>query len=152
MTVPDLINFVLRDIWKSFYEPRQREFFRDKRHLLKAIAHYGYLCEQRGWNADPSFIACEIIKVLKSAATHKAAIKYLPVYLHEAIRRCVGQRAEEIQSHSRLTSTVTTRVIGQLNQVQAIRQRTPVEELALLYKSLRKRKVKKIGKQMELLK
>lgn len=151
MNVDDLINAVTQHVYKVFYEPRHNEFFRDQQAIRRAVAHYGYECNQRGWNPDPEFIWTEILRILRSAEVRKAEIRYLPVYLDRAVTMAVGIRAEEIKAASRETKTIVARVVSSLKPVEVIRERTAVEVLAELYKSLNKPRCKKCGTQRELL-
>lgn len=144
MTVDVLIETVLKQIWESFYAPKTREFCRDKRALMKAIARYGYHCEQRGWNVDPSFIAFEIGLVIEKSAKHKANIEYLPVYLDAALTRAIGQKAEELKAAAMMTNSTAARIIRNTTVVQAVREPTSVEVLSMLYKSLNQPKPKAI--------
>lgn len=148
MTLEQLLATVLSQVRADWYGGRDREFFRDRQALLRAIARYGYECKQRGWSPCASFIATEILQVLRSVLKYKADISYLPVYLHESIGRAVRQRAEEIQRAAQETAAIAKRVVDKTDSVEIIREPTTVEILAPLYQSLTARRAQRtIGKQ-----
>lgn len=142
MTTDQLIASVLRDIWTNFYEPHSHDFFRDKPQLVRAICHYAFLCEQRGWNPDLEFVNCEILRLLQVARASTTKIRYLPAWLHESIRKNVNQRAEEIQQARQETPKVISRALANIRKVELIREPTNVEVLAKLYKSIARGKRK----------
>jgi hypothetical protein len=139
MSVPELINAVLNAIRLVFYRDRIREFKRDERALMKAIARYGYECDRRGWNFKPEDIQTELVNLLNSVWKNRAEIKYLPLYLEGAVDRHIRQRADELNAQAKKLSTVTRRAIGNL-EVKDVREQTTVEVLATLYKDLKRQK------------
>jgi hypothetical protein len=140
--VADMISEVLRAIFNQFYADRPRDYLRDERALTRAISRYGWECEQRGWHLETQFILRDLVKLLIEIKRTDADISYLPVYLEGAIKRHIGQRAEELQAAARATprkvSTVV-KVLAGLPRVEAVREPTAVEQLGLLYSDLRRR-------------
>ena len=152
MTVPDLITLVLGAIRNQFYADRVREFKRDERALLKAVASYGYECQQRGWHFDAPAILRDLMSLLNELKLNSEAIGYLPVYLHGAVRRHIGQRAEELQSQARTIRPKVTRVVSGVSSVQAVIEPSSTEILSTLYRDLSARRPprRKPAKQAEL--
>lgn len=140
MTVPEIIANVLDKIRRDFYgDARIREFMRDQRQLMKAIATYGYECNERGWNFEPDFIYQELMKLLLEIRTAEADVQYLPVYLAGAIRRHIGQRAEELSAKAKQIDHKVASLIAQVgqNSRSAVREPKPVEVLAEMYKGIK---------------
>ena len=143
-TVEELIDRVLEYCWKHHYDPREREFHRDKTALMKCVARYGHLCKARGWMIEPQFIAGEIIRVLRKAREKKADIRYLPSYLEGALTRAFGERAEEISAEALTTKRTIATIVkdAEKNTVSAVLKPTAVEVLDTLYRNMKKPKVK----------
>lgn len=144
MTIPELITEVLDSIRRQFYAERTREFKRDERALLKAISKWGYECAARGWDFRVEFIAFQFRELLMDTRKREADIKYLPVYLEGAVKRWIGQRAEELQLEARKANSVAStvkRIEGKTRAVEVVRERTNTEVLAAVYQDLRRRKV-----------
>lgn len=135
MTVPELLHQVLLSIRNQFYADRVRDFKRDERAITKAIARYGYECAQRGWELEPAFILREIMAVLQDVK-RRGNFQYLPVYLHGALSRSVGQRAEELQAQARRLQPKVAKVVAGVRGVEAVREPPAVEVLATVYRDM----------------
>ncbi len=140
MTVPELINQVVLNIGHQFYDERSRDFFRDRLALTKAVARYGYECEQRGWLFEPDSIRRDIIELLQQIKRTGADIGYFPVYLESAISRHIGLRAEELQAEARAIPQKVSKIVNGLKGVEVVRQPSAVETLAILYRDLAARR------------
>jgi len=155
LTIPELIETVLSRIWKEHYENQSRrdQFFRDERALTKAIARYGYECDSRGWDFDPSAIWAELMRVLDTMRGRDAAIRsWFPVYLEASVDRHIRIRADELsaeakrddrsawlQARPRDASQVADRVVARVS-VERVRAPTTCEQLATLYRDLASKK------------
>lgn len=140
MTVADLIAEVTTKIRNVFYADRPaREFLRDERAITRAIARYGYECDNRGWDFQVEFIRRDLLDLLRSMRDKSADIKYLPVYLEGAVDRHVRTRAEELAAAAKAIPNIVKRSVKDLAVTNAI-EKTPVETLALLYGDLNKRR------------
>jgi hypothetical protein len=137
MTIPELIDQVLGAIRNQFYSDRDREFMRDYNALMKAISRYGYDCAQRGWEFSVSAILADLMKLLNEIKRTGADIKWLPTYLEGAVRRHIGQRAEELQAQARLSKPKVTKIMEGTKLAVVI---TPdnTEILAAVYRDLKK--------------
>jgi hypothetical protein len=143
VTIDALISEVLNQVRNNFYADRPaREFLRDERAIMRAIARYGAECERRGWNFQVEFMWRELTALLRSMREKAADIKYLPVYLEGAVDRHIRLRAEELSAAAKLPKNIAMRTLKDVAVVQTI-EATPVETLALLYKDLRKRQKSK---------
>lgn len=136
MTVDELIVEVLNLVRNGFYADRVREFKRDERQLTKAILRYGYECDQRGWNFDARHIFRELAAILQKIRTGAAEIEYLPVYLDGAVRRHIGQRAEELSAKAKSLPVNTAKLVAGLKTVEAVRETSAVEICAAVFKEL----------------
>lgn len=155
MSIDDLISDTLDVIRSQFYPDQAREFKRDETALMKAIARWGYECNRRGWAFDAAFIQRQVLDLLNDIKRRGLEIGYLPVYLHGAVGRWIGQRAEELQTAARRVEPHVTRIIKGVRGVEAVVEKTDTEILDALYRDLRrkKRRAKKPGlfqKQAEL--
>jgi hypothetical protein len=140
MTVSDLITEVSRAVRNSFYTDKPvRDFVRDDRAIMRAIARYGYECDRRGWSFQVEFIHRELFSLLRSIREKDAEIKYLPVYLEGAVDRHIRMRAENLQVAARKLSNITQRAVKDI-AVLGVVEKTPVETLALLYRDLGQRR------------
>jgi hypothetical protein len=142
MTVAELIREVLDYIRRGFYSGRVREFLRDQRALTKAIARYGYACDERGWDFSVPDLQAELHGILIRVLEHRADIRYLPVYLEGAVDRHVRCRAEELSLRARRVGVVAPEIVSRL-RVQRVRDPKPVEILAAVYRDLRRRRRRK---------
>jgi len=145
MTVPELIEDVLRRIQSTdWYHGRVREFARDRRALMKAVARYGYACNERGWHFQPHEILGDLVALLRDIVNKGAAIEYFPIYLEHAVDRHLRQRAEEYNERAKKAKQpeALSRKIIQGTEVVRVLQPTAVELLATLYGDLKKRKPK----------
>ena len=162
MSIADLISTVLESIRLKFYTNdgvfRVREYKRDERALMKAITTYGYTCHQRGWEFKIEDIQNDLLKLLLTLKTQNAQGDYFPRYLEGAVKRHIGQRAEELSARAKaqLTSNkapgnvdkkgrskdknlpaipaarVVETIVGGVKKVEAIREVGAVETLAHL--------------------
>ena len=146
MTLPELIDEVLAVIRSQFYGERTREFMRDRTALMRGVARWGHECHQRGWQFDAPFIASELLTLLNEIKRAGAEFRYLPTYLHGAVGRSVGQRAEELSAqakHERGRVTPAARLVNEVisgvRTVTAVREPSPTEQLARLYADLGRR-------------
>ncbi len=140
MKISHLIETVLACIRHEFYRERIREFKRDERALMRAVATWGYACAQRGWELDAQFILEELLGLLGAIKKSGAEIGYLPSYLQGAVKRRIGQRAEEISAQSKSTPRQVAKIVQGLKGVDAVREPGAVETLAMLYRDLRRPK------------
>jgi hypothetical protein len=115
-----------------------REFIRDQRPLMRAIATYGYECDQRGWNFEADFIFHDLKELLKRIRDSEADIKFLPVYLEGAVRRRIGQQAEELSARAKTIAPKVAKLVQGVKLVEAVREPSAVEILSQLYKGLKK--------------
>jgi len=142
MTVPELIANVLENLRQHFYTDaetgvvRLHDFKRDERQLIRAIATYGHECDQRGWQFQADFIHHDLMQLLLQIRTAKADIGYLPIYLEGAIRRHIGQRAEELSAAAKAMPARVSMVLDKLNPVQAIKEPTDVEIFTQVYRGI----------------
>lgn len=139
MTIPDLIDRTLRQIRLSFYgsDPQGvREFCRDRQALLKAIARYGYACQQRGWELEAEFIQSDLVALLGQLRKQPEQREWFPIYLEGAVDRRIRLRSEELSAEAKRIDRKVSKVVGKL-QPGEIRERTTTETLALLYRQLR---------------
>ncbi len=137
MTIPELIANTLEAVRSKFYADRPREFLRDERALTGAISTWGYECNQRGWDFTPQFIFKDIMGVLLDIQRRGADVKYLPVYLQGAVRRHIGQRAEELQAAGRDVRRNVKRIVNGV-EVAVIVEKTNTEVLSALYTDLKR--------------
>ena len=137
MTVAELIDTVLRRIAADFYAGRDQEFFRDQHALTRAIARYGVECQSRGWEFMPQVMQEDLLALLKSIRKNKADIQYLPVYLEGAVDRHIRVRADELRDRSLLGRNLAEKALRKITPMD-IREATPVETLATLYKQMRR--------------
>ncbi len=140
MTIPVLITTVLTAIHHQFYPDRPREFLRDRQALMRALGRWGHECARRGWDFQPEFIQRQLLDLLNEIKRRSADIQYLPVYLHGAVGRWIGQRAEELSAESKSVPRQVTKLVAGLQRVEAIREPTPNEILATLYRDLTQRR------------
>ena len=142
MTIPDLIASVLSSIRESFYADKaDRLYYRDEKALMRCISRWGHECFKRGWDFRPEFIHQELQQVLFRVYQHRDSIPYLPSYLGEAIRRSVGQRAEELAEQSKRTkiSRSISLVMEGTEKVARVESVSVTETLSALYSDLKKR-------------
>ena len=142
MTIPDLINDVLRRVRFSFYHGKDREFARDHRALMRAIARYGYACNERGWHFQPDEILRDLVALLRQIVEQDAEIKYFPVYLEGAVDKHIRTRAEEFNERAKASKAVPRLVERAVAGKQVVRvvEPTAVELLDRLYRDLKPRR------------
>lgn len=146
MTLDQLTTNLLNRIRADFYRGDVGGFMRDRRNLVKAIARYGTICHQRGWELTPEFIQADILRVLASFRARRDEIEYLPVYLQQAIDLHCRQKAEELREaalKARVPSAIT-KVLNSAQQVEAIRTVGACEALAAIEKGLKTGRPKKV--------
>lgn len=145
MNVPELISDVLRRIQSTdWYHGRVREFARDRNALQRAIARYGYACNERGWQFEPEEIHRDLVGLLRDIVNKGADIRYFPIYLENAVDRHIRQRAEELNDRAKRAkrpAAVTARVVSGTEVVRVI-EPTAVQLLDTLYRDLRARRKK----------
>ena len=141
MNLADLIDCLLTRIRREQYPNREREFMRDRNALLKAIARYGYECQQRAWQFEESKIFTEINQLLDTMRGKRDQIQYLPVYLEWAIDRHIRQRADELSDEAKKCGPRIWSLVKQVEEdgKRIVVKATPVETLAALYRDLGKR-------------
>lgn len=157
MTVAALIETVLRSIHRDFYGERPKDFFRDRMALTKAIARYGFECNNRAWEFSTENIQKALLALLNKIRQSNGDIQYLPTYLEAAVDRHIRERADELSQAGKEGRNIIAKTMSGI-QPAAIREATPVETLGMLYTDLtqRRRRKKKItdlpkAKQRELL-
>lgn len=142
------IKALLTRCWRGYYELRgngEREFQRDLPRLRMAILRYGKECSDRGWEFDLNHFEKALVGLLNNALPRAEHIEYLPLYLENAVRRHVDQRADALNEKAKkemgvdhLTGRVLAkvqRVVGEL--VGAPRPMSATELAAELYSKLR---------------
>jgi hypothetical protein len=156
MTVADLIARCMDAIRVQFYASASpRDFPRDSRALTKAIARYGYACNERGWQFEPNVICRDILSILPRIEPPRH--QWLPLYLETCIDRHVGMRAEELSAQAKQQRTVPLLVSKKADSLKpaVIIEKTGTETLDLLYKQLstinrtKKRIAKSVPKQRQ---
>ena len=143
--VAELVQTVLGAIRYQWYADRTREFKRDERALTQAIAHWGFECDERGWDFSPAQIQRHLLDLLNQIKRQGGDITYLPIYLNGAVKRWIGQHAEELQDEQQSTRKRVAQVVSGVQSV-VIKEPTAVETLGLLYRDLRRRKKMANGK------
>jgi hypothetical protein len=143
MSVPELIEDVLRRIRSTDrYHGRDREFLRDRTALTKAIARYGYACNERGWHFQPNEILGDLVALLRDIVNKNAPIGYFPVYLEGAVDRHIRTRAEELNERARkskLPAALVPKIVSGTQVVRVI-EPTSVELLDAIYRDLKARR------------
>lgn len=140
MTIPELISSVLNNLRNQFYGPdRVREYKRDERQLIKAIARYGHECNQRGWFFEADFILRDLLQLLLKIRTSGAEIGYLPVYLEGAVDRHIRSRAEELSAKAKTIAPRVASVVrdASAKTVTAVVAPSDVEVLANVFKGIK---------------
>ena len=138
MTIPELINNVLDVLRNQHYAGRPpRDYVRDERFLIAAIATYGKECKDRGWLFDAPFLQRELLGLLMTFKKSGVEVTWMPIYLQGAIRRHIGQRAEELQASARNITRCATKIVAGVQPV-AIIEPSDTELLARLYNDVRK--------------
>lgn len=129
MTVAELITNLLSAIESKFYRSRPHEFMRDLRDLKGAIGQWGIACDARGWEFEPGFVFKEIMEILLDIQRRDLEVDWMPVYLRGAIRRRIGQRAEELNAESK---RIGTRIAKALAPVKIGEVRAPTTNEVLI--------------------
>ena len=139
--VAELIAALMSMIQKQFYQDRLGYFLRDQTALLRAISCYGYECDQRGWEFDVPHLRAELFGLLNSIRKNKTDFKYLPAYLNSAIRRHIGQRAEELSDQAKSIPSKVAKIVtdAKTKIVTAVREPSATEILAILHRDTKKR-------------
>lgn len=138
LTVQRLVFDTLMECRQVFYEGKPIQFEQQKEELAAAITHFGWLCEQRGFYLSAEDIRAEIRQVTDSMKRHKADIKYFPQYLASALKKTVGQRAEELADKSKAVGWISQGALKKLT-ITNPQEDPPVVQLAKLYLPLMKR-------------
>lgn len=138
MTVPELIHNVLGAVRNQFYcDLPERDFARDLRYLEAAVATYAYECQQRGWLFQADFLQKELLGLLHSFKRSGVEVQWMPLYLQNAIRRHIGQRAEELQAAARSVPKAATRIVNGVKPMVVL-EKSDTEVLATLYNDVRR--------------
>lgn len=140
MSIPELIDLILASIRNQFYADDIRSFKRDERALTKAISRYGYECHQRGWDFETNHILHALLKLLNDIKRSGADIRYLPTYLDGAVKRHIGQRAEELSALAKSIPKNIAKIVKRTQKVEAVREPSATEILATVYRDLKRRK------------
>lgn len=146
MTPAELTATVLDNLRRNFYtdansgHERTREFKRDERQLIRAIATYGHECNQRGWNFQADFIYQDLMNLLLQIRKSGADIGYMPVYLEGAIKRHLGLRADELNQRAKSMANRLSKVMVQIGTPASnpVRQPSAVEVFSELYRGIGK--------------
>jgi len=154
MQVQDLIERVCTSIRQQFYaDLPPRLWHRDRTEIIRAIARYGYVCDQRGWHFDAPAILRDLLALLRHIHSHHSDINYFPVYLRSAIDRHLGTRAEELSSAAKALPSRVQRAVASVSPTATVIRQTDTEVLAALYRdqSARRRRARarRTGKQRE---
>lgn len=139
MTVAELITNLLEVIRSKFYAGKPREWMRDQRGLTWAIVSWAKECNARGWNFEPAFIHKELMAVLLDIQAKDRDVEYFPVYFRGAIKRRIGQRAEELNAANKRIESQVSRAVAKV-QPGEVRQPTTNEILLALGADLRRLK------------
>jgi len=143
MSIPELINDVLLHLRNHFYADKPaRDYKRDERALMKAIARYGHECDRRHWQFDAQFIYKELVALLRSMREKSADINYLPVYLEGAVDRHIRTRAEELSAAAKALPNQVRKATSGLHAAVVI-EKTAVETLAAVYRDLKQQRRRK---------
>jgi hypothetical protein len=115
--------------------------------LLKAIARYGYACNERGWSFEPEQIFRDLVGLLREIVEQHADVKYFPVYLEGAVDRHIRMRAEELNARAKQARTVARLASQAVGKTQVVRVVAPtaVETLDALYRQLKKPRRRKMS-------
>lgn len=152
MTIPALIDHLLGRLLREHYQPKAATarladdlFMRDRQHLLKAIARYGYKCHQNGWEFDTPKLYAELSKLLdelKATSARGTEIRHLPVYLEAAVKRSIDYQAERFSQEAKRAKMMAARVGKAVKGVTPVVVREPsgAEVLAAVYRDLAKRR------------
>lgn len=138
MTIPEIIDRLLDKLRRDFYKDRYREFKRDERSLVRALVTYGHECNKRAWNFEADFVYQELMKLLVQIRTSEADIQYLPIYLEGAVRRHIGQRADELNAKAKAIAPKIGAIINNLKPVEAIREPSAVEVFSQMFRGIKK--------------
>ncbi len=141
MTVPTLINEILRRLEQQFYAhlPR-RDFKRDQGYLVAAIGTYGWECRQRGWEFDLEFIYRDLCRIVQSFKTSGTAIEWMPNYLQCAIRQHIREHADELRCKAAVSKVprLAKRIVDGAQLAKVVVEPTPTELAACVYRDVRK--------------
>lgn len=138
MNIQEAILETLTDVQKHFYNGREAYFFRDKQDLLAALSEFGWHCQQRGFYLTADDLRAEVKQVTDSMIRNAGKIQHFPIYLRAALKKTVGQRAEELNAKSKAVDWLANRSLNKL-QPKATDEEPPVVTLAKLHFSLKKR-------------
>ena len=140
LTVEHLIDTALRacQTFQRYQGDHGKiRFLRERNSLLKAIARFGHICHQRGWDFTAEEILPTIMQVIISVRGREDEIRaWLPRYLECAIDKHVRLKADDYAAKAKARKTIpalTTKVIAGTQRVEAIREPTHMEILAMAY-------------------
>jgi len=112
----DVITRLLTRCWRGFYELRgngTREFQRDLPRLRMALLRYGKACADRGWEFDLAHFEGALVKLLNDVLTRADQVRYLPMYLQNAVDRHIDQQAEKLNDKAKREQKMD-RVVGKV--------------------------------------
>jgi hypothetical protein len=146
--VPELISTVLTSIQNQFYIDKPREFLRDQTALMKAIARFGFTCNQNDWQFTAEEILKAIMDLLQTMKARSESIGYLPVYLQGTVDRHLRQKAEEYNERAKAkrgANFITKNFLSEVKPTEVVIP-TDTEVLAKLYADLKAKRKAKIKK------
>jgi hypothetical protein len=141
VTVPELISRVLDMLQGQFYCDLPRSaWFRDEKYLVAAIGTYGHECRQRGWEFSAEFICGELTRLIRSFMKSGAEPRWMPIYLQNAIRQHIRERADELNAQGkarRAPAAILQAIVGELKRVEAVREPSAIDLMASVYRDVR---------------
>jgi len=149
MTVDELILSVSERIRTDIYGANhQHEFYRDRHMIYRAIGMAGHECLEKEWLLSTDLLHNQLMQLMSSIEAHKVGIRYFPAYFACAIKKWMGQHAEEWSVQAKRVEPHCARIVHRTQRVEAIIQPSAVEVLDALYRNLKPKKGKAEGKQM----
>lgn len=112
----DVIKGLLTRCWRGFYELRgngTREFQRDLPRLRMALLRYGKACSDRGWEFDLAHFEKALVSLLNDVLTRADQVRYLPMYLQNAVDRHIDQQADKLNEKAKREGQMD-RVVGKV--------------------------------------
>ena len=141
MTVPELISRVLDMLQGQFYCDLPRSaWYRDEKYLVAAIGTYGHECRQRGWEFSAEFICGELTRLIRSFMKSGVEPRWMPVYLQNAIRQHIRERADELNAQGKVgrgPAAILQALVGDLKRVEAVREPSAIDLMASVYRDVR---------------
>ena len=150
MTVDELILSVSERIRTDIYGANhQHEFYRDRHMIYRAIGMAGHECLEKEWLLSTDPLHNQLMQLMSNIEAHGVGIRYFPSYFAGAIRKWMGQHAEEWSMQAKRVEPHCAKIVAGINRVDAVRQPTSVEVLDALYRSLKPKRGRAVGKQMK---